>query len=58
MVLEMVDEQQEIENLKGEIEEIRKSLPAHSVPASILLRLEELEERLEGLTGEGSDAPD
>ncbi|MFL7812322.1 MAG: histidine kinase [Anaerolineales bacterium] len=53
----MVDKQQEIEDLKQEIEEIRKSLPAHSVLASTLLRLEELEERLEGLIGEDRDAP-
>ncbi len=52
----MVEKQQEIEDLRQEIEEIQKSLPAHSVPASILLRLEELQERLDQLLGEGSDA--
>jgi hypothetical protein len=35
-----------IEDLKREIEEIKKSLPKHSVPASMLMKLEELEEKL------------
>jgi hypothetical protein len=38
--------QQRIEELKREIEEIKKSLPKHSIPASMLIRLEELEEEL------------
>jgi hypothetical protein len=52
----MGEKQQEIEHLRQEIEEIQKSLPAHSVPASLLLRLEDLQERLEQLQGEGNHA--
>jgi hypothetical protein len=38
-----------IKEIKAEIEEIRSSLPAHSIPPSILIRLEELEEQLESI---------
>ena len=48
----MVDKQREIQQLREEIQEIKASLPAHSVQAAALLRLEELEERLEELEGE------
>jgi hypothetical protein len=36
-----------IEDIRTEIDEIRASLPAHSIPPSFLHRLEELEEQLE-----------
>ena len=52
----MVDKEQEIRELREEVEEIKASLPAHSVLAATLLRLEELEERLEELEGEGENA--
>jgi len=39
----------DLEDLKKEIEEIKASLPEHSVPASMLIRLEELEDRLKEL---------
>ena len=42
----MVDKKQEIQELKEEIREIKASLPAHSVQAAALLRLEELEDLL------------
>ena len=45
-----------IEELREEIEEIKASLPAHSIQAAVLQRLEELEERLEDLEREGEDA--
>ena len=35
-----------LENIKAEIEEIKASLPEHSTPPSMLMRLEELEDRL------------
>ncbi len=41
--------QQRLEELECQIEEIKKSLPAHSIPAAMLLNLEELEEELEQL---------
>ena len=44
-----------VEEIKAEIEEIRASLPAHSLPASLLLRLEELEDQLEALQEEGEN---
>jgi hypothetical protein len=42
-----------VEEIKAEIDEINASLPAHSKPPSLLLRLEELEEKLESLIEEG-----
>ena len=41
--------QQRLEELEQEIEEIKRSLPAHSIPTAMLLTLEELEEELEQL---------
>lgn len=38
---------QRLEELEQEIEEIKGSLPAHSIPAAMLLNLEDLEEELE-----------
>ncbi len=37
------------ERLEEKIEEIRNSLPAHSIPAALLIDLEDLEGRLENL---------
>ena len=48
----MVDKEK-VEEIKAEMDEIRTSIPAHSVPPSILLRLEELEDQLEALLEEG-----
>ncbi len=45
----MVDEVQQIKILEGKILELRQSLPAHSVPASMLIELEDLEEQLNKL---------
>jgi len=42
----MVDEVQQIKILEIKILELRQSLPTHSVPASMLLELEDLEEQL------------
>ncbi len=52
----MVDQEQEIKDLREEIEEIKASLPAHSALAATLIHLEELEERLAGLEKGGEDA--
>jgi hypothetical protein len=53
----MVEKEQEIKDLVQEIEEVERSLPAHSVSASQLMHLEELQERLDQLIGEKRDAP-
>lgn len=53
----MVERDKQIQELQQEIEEIQASLPAHSTPPAMLLRLEELEEQLEELIqGEGDAA--
>jgi hypothetical protein len=52
----MVDTEQEIKELRQEIEELKAALPAHSVPAGTLIRLEELEERLGKLEAGERDA--
>ena len=52
----MVETEQVIQDLREEIEEIKASLPAHSIQAAVLQRLEELEEQLEQLEKEGEDA--
>lgn len=39
----------QIIELETEIKRLTDSLPAHSVPPSMLIRLEELEEKLESL---------
>ena len=41
--------QQRLEELEQQIDELRRSLPAHSIPTAMLLTLEELEEELEQL---------
>ena len=41
--------QQRLEELEQQIEDLKKSLPAHSIPTAMLLTLEELEEELEQL---------
>lgn len=54
----MLERSEEIAELEREIEEIKRSLPAHSVPPAMLLRLEELEEKREELLREELDASD
>ena len=44
-----MSKQQRLEELEEQIEEIKGSLPAHSIPTAMLLNLEELEEELEKL---------
>lgn len=38
--------EQELERLRRELDELQKSLPRHSVKASQLMRIEELEEAI------------
>jgi hypothetical protein len=57
-VVDLDEKEQEIQDLRVEIEEIKASLPAHSLKAGFLQRLEELEERLEELERGGADASD
>lgn len=45
----MADEVQQIKILEQKILELRQSLPAHSIPASMLIELEDLEQRLGNL---------
>ncbi|MFL7839352.1 MAG: histidine kinase [Candidatus Promineifilaceae bacterium] len=44
-----------IEALKKEIENLKKQWPAHSVPAAMLQRLDDLEEELEEALQEQKD---
>jgi hypothetical protein len=53
----MVEKEQDIRELQKEIEELKASLPAHSVLAETLIHLEELEERLGKLEKGDEDAP-
>lgn len=43
------DRSEKIEALKHELAELRASMPAHSVPASLLMRIEDLEDELDRL---------
>ena len=52
----MVEIEKKIEELREEMEEIKASLPAHSIQAVVLQRLEELEDQLEELERAGEDA--
>ena len=38
-----------VQDLKDRISEIKKNIPAHSIPVTMLIELEELEEELEQL---------
>ncbi len=44
-----MSDQQRLDELEGQIEELKRSLPAHSIPTAMLLNLEDLEEELERL---------
>lgn len=46
-----MSKQQRLEEIEQEIAEIKRSLPAHSIPTAMLLNLEELEVELEKLQG-------
>jgi hypothetical protein len=54
-----MDSESQKDELRREIQQIKDSLPSHSVPPAMLIRLEELELQLEELEeppGEGGDA--
>ena len=40
---------QRLEEVEQQIDELKRSLPAHSIPTAMLLKLEDLEEELEQL---------
>ena len=42
-----------LEELQQQIQELKNNLPAHSVPANMLLELEDLEEKLAALINPG-----
>ena len=44
-----LDPLERIATLEKEVQELKASLPAHSLPPSMLIRLEELQEELEAL---------
>ncbi len=44
-----------IAQLKKQISELEARLPKHSVPAAMIIELEDLEEELEMLTAQGSN---
>lgn len=44
-----MDEREQIEQLESQLAELKARLPRHSVPAAMLLELEDLEEELESL---------
>ena len=44
-----MSDQQRLDELEGQIEELKRSLPAHSIPTAMLLNLEDMEEELERL---------
>ena len=53
------EQQQRLDEIDRQIEELRRSLPAHSIPAAMLLTIEELEEERDRLLDqkrEGQDA--
>lgn len=44
-----MEAREQIERLEREIEELRLRLPKHSIPATMMIALEELEEELKAL---------
>ena len=46
---EPLDREQRVAKLTEELENLKRSLPAHSVKPTMLLRIEELEEEIEAL---------
>jgi uncharacterized membrane-anchored protein YhcB (DUF1043 family) len=50
--------QQRLEEIEQQIDELKRSLPAHSIPTAMLLTLEELEEELEQLQEAASGESD
>jgi hypothetical protein len=47
--------EERIAELEREIEQLKARLPKHSVPAAMIIELEDLEDELESLRGQGSD---
>ena len=47
-----MDNKQRLEEIEEQIDEINRSLPAHSIPAAMLLNLEELEAEKDRLLAE------
>ena len=47
-----VERQQRIAALTSELENLKRSLPAHSLKPAMLIRIEELEEEIENLKRE------
>jgi hypothetical protein len=47
-----------IEYLQQRLEELKASLPAHSIPAAMLIELEELEEELEKMLSDTTGEQD
>ena len=47
-----MDEEQRIAELQDQIEQLKARLPKHSVPAAMIIELEDLEDELETLRGQ------
>ena len=47
-----MSDKKRLEEIERQIEELRKSLPAHSIPTAMFLKLEDLEEEREALIAE------
>lgn len=48
-------QEERIAQLENEINELKKRLPKHSVPATMIIELEELEDELEALRDQQSN---
>ena len=49
---EMTDREQRLAALTKELDNLKRSLPAHSIKPAMLIRIEELEEEIENLKRE------
>lgn len=53
-----MDDREKIAQLEKELAELKARLPKHSVPAAMIIELEELEEEIEALRARASDEQD
>jgi hypothetical protein len=52
-----MDEEKRIAQLEDQIEQLKARLPAHSVPAAMIIELEDLEDELDALRARGTREP-
>jgi uncharacterized small protein (DUF1192 family) len=53
-----MDEEKRIAELQDQIDQLKARLPAHSVPAAMIIELEDLEDELEALLTRVGREPD